>query len=357
MTTSQLAVAIERFVAVAKERGSPDANAPLQYEAFTSTRTLMTAAARCYPGEHRLTAPDEARQGFRSEHCMLALGAIRVIHQAIEGRCIAETTFDSRYLAVHYLVRGRGVVSVGGEVVADLRPGEFMFQINRSPIVRTEMSDGYAAISVHIPIPEGRRFSLRGEGATAERPNPPLKNGLITTAQASFWESHLAYAISHALDSLASGVAAEADDRLLGEYLYLLCSHELARRSQCRDGSNGPAIVPLKLRTAEQYAKMHAAQAPTVEQLAAEAGVSARNLHDLFMRFRGMPPSDFIREERLRGIRQALLRARSGATVSGIAAGWGYQNFGNFAALYRKRFGELPSETLDRREARVATRM
>ena len=356
MTTSQLVVAIDRFVAAAKEQGSSDTKAPLQYEAFTSTRTLMTAAAHCYPGEHCLTAPDEARQGFKSEHCMLALGAIRISHQAIEGRCIAETTFDSRYLAVHYVVSGRAVVSVGGEVVADLRPGEFMFQINRSPIVRTEMSDGYAAISVHIPIPEGRRFSLRGEGATAERPNPSLKNGLITTAQASFWESHLAYAISHALDGLVSGVAAETDDRLLGEYLYLLCSHELARRTQCRDSSS-PAIVPLKLRTAEQYAKMHAAQAPTVEQLAAEAGVSARNLHDLFMRFRGMPPSDFIREERLRGIRQALLRARSGATVSGIAAGWGYQHFGNCAALYRKRFGELPSETLDRREARVATRM
>ena len=353
MTTSQLVVAIERFVSVAKERGSTDPKASLHYEEFASLPAFRAAAARP-PGEHRLTAPDDATAGFRSAHGMLSLGAIRIIYQAIEGRCIAETTFDSRYLAVHYLVRGRCVVSVGGETVADLRPGEFIFQINRSPVVRTEMSDGYAAISLHIPIPEARRFALRGNGASADRAAPSLKNGLVTTSQAAFWESHLAYAIGHALDSLSSGTNADVDDRLLGEYLYLLCSHELARRTQCRDCSTGPAIVPLKLRTAEQYAKAHAASAPTVEQLAQEVGISARNLHDLFIRFRGMAPSDFIREERLRGIRGALLRARPGATVSGIAAGWGYQNFGNFAALYRKRFGELPSETLDHRAAGAA---
>lgn len=342
---------------MARKQGSTEAKAPLQYEAFTSTRALMAAAARCYPDEHRLTAPDEAHDGFHSEHCLLALGAIRVVYQAIDGRCVAETTFDSRYLAVHYLVRGRCVLSVGGEVVADLQPGEFIFQINRSPIVRTEMSDGYAAVSIHIPIPEKRRFALRGDGPVTDQPNPSLRHGLITTAQAAFWESHLAYAIGHALESLSSGTSAEADDRLLGEYLYLLCSHELARRTQSRDCNTGPAIVPLKLRTAEQYAKTHAARAPTVEQLAAEVGVSARNLHDLFIRFRGVAPGDFIREERLRGIRDALLRARPGSTVSGIAAGWGYQNFGNFAALYRKRFGELPSQTLDHRSALAAARM
>jgi len=52
-----------------------------------------------------------------------------------------------------------------------------------------------------------------------------------------------------------------------------------------------------------------------------------------------------VREQRLQGIREELLTASPGATVASIAGAWGYVNLGLFAAAYRRRFGENPSQT------------
>ncbi|MGT2433192.1 helix-turn-helix domain-containing protein [Cupriavidus basilensis] len=41
-----------------------------------------------------------------------------------------------------------------------------------------------------------------------------------------------------------------------------------------------------------------------------------------------------------------LLLAGKGTTVRTVAAAWGYVNLGLFAAVYKQRFGELPSQTL-----------
>jgi len=75
-------------------------------------------------------------------------------------------------------------------------------------------------------------------------------------------------------------------------------------------------------------------------------GVSARTLSGGFRRFRDMTPRDFLREQRLLGVREALARADPRDTVTTVAGRWGYVNFGIFAAICRRRFGERPSDTL-----------
>ena len=54
-----------------------------------------------------------------------------------------------------------------------------------------------------------------------------------------------------------------------------------------------------------------------------------------------------LRDARLAGVRADLLAARPGARD--VAEAWGYAQLGIFAANYRRRFGESPSETLNRR--------
>ena len=54
-----------------------------------------------------------------------------------------------------------------------------------------------------------------------------------------------------------------------------------------------------------------------------------------------------MREQRLRGVRDALLAAGPGDTVASVASNWGYVNFGMFARAYQQRFGELVTEWLD----------
>lgn len=107
-------------------------------------------------------------------------------------------------------------------------------------------------------------------------------------------------------------------------------------------------LAPRHVLAAEQHIREHARQAPTLGELAGAAGVSVRTLNAAFREFRNCTPMQALREARLAGVRAELLVAPAGATVREVAAGWGYANFGLFAAAYRRRFAETPSSTLRR---------
>jgi len=47
-------------------------------------------------------------------------------------------------------------------------------------------------------------------------------------------------------------------------------------------------------------------------------------------------------------VRRDLLRKSPDSSISDVAAGWGFWHRGQFAAVYRRRFGEQPSETVKR---------
>ena len=58
----------------------------------------------------------------------------------------------------------------------------------------------------------------------------------------------------------------------------------------------------------------------------------------------------YLRDARLRQVRQALLRADPEACVTGIAMNSGFAHMGRFSVAYRRQFGESPSQTLKRRK-------
>ncbi len=85
----------------------------------------------------------------------------------------------------------------------------------------------------------------------------------------------------------------------------------------------------------------------TATELAQAVSVSVRSLHDGFRRSVGTSPMAYLRELRLEAVRAELAAAEPGElTVTGAATRWGFLHLGRFAATYRRRFGELPSETL-----------
>ncbi|PZX14575.1 AraC family transcriptional regulator [Celeribacter halophilus] len=107
-------------------------------------------------------------------------------------------------------------------------------------------------------------------------------------------------------------------------------------------------IVPRIIRMAEEYIIEHAADAPTLAEIAQNVDISVRNLTMNFKKFRGCTPGQFLREQRLQAARSEFLSSDQEHTVSQIAASLGYIHMGEFAKAYRKRFGEKPSETLKR---------
>lgn len=109
-----------------------------------------------------------------------------------------------------------------------------------------------------------------------------------------------------------------------------------------------PEIAPRHVRRAEEFIRSHAAEALTLGDIAAAAGVSIRALTDGFRRARNTTPMIFLREQRLLGARAELQQADAVDTVTAIALRWGFGNPGRFAADYRRRFGESPSATMRR---------
>ncbi|WFU12909.1 AraC family transcriptional regulator (plasmid) [Rhizobium sp. CB3090] len=106
------------------------------------------------------------------------------------------------------------------------------------------------------------------------------------------------------------------------------------------------ATTPKQLRRAIDYMHAHLSEPIRLEQIAAEASTSTRSLQNMFQRFRNTTPMAFLQELRLFAVRQELLEAPPGISVMELAQKWGFMHAGRFAISYRKKFGELPSQTI-----------
>ena len=107
--------------------------------------------------------------------------------------------------------------------------------------------------------------------------------------------------------------------------------------------------LPLALARAAEAAREGATV--RVADLARNAGVSVRTLYRASARHLGGPPMTRLRRARLQQVRRRLLAPGPGETVTSAATEWGFFHLGRFSVLYRRHFGEPPSETLCRARA------
>lgn len=118
---------------------------------------------------------------------------------------------------------------------------------------------------------------------------------------------------------------------------------ELLRRTD--DDTHGPEA----LRRALDYIHDHVAELPALADVAAATGVTARTLQLHFLNHLGCTPSHYVRDLRLRRVRDELLHPESDrTTVTEVASSFGFHNLGRFSSLYKEAYGESPSETLRR---------
>ncbi len=83
----------------------------------------------------------------------------------------------------------------------------------------------------------------------------------------------------------------------------------------------------------------------TVAELCTEIGVSAPTLYRAFQEQFGVSPKHYIQIRRLCGARQQLFARKPKESIADVANNWGFWHMGQFAADYRRHFGELPSTT------------
>ncbi|MFD9792672.1 AraC family transcriptional regulator [Streptomyces sp. NPDC059070] len=85
----------------------------------------------------------------------------------------------------------------------------------------------------------------------------------------------------------------------------------------------------------------------TTTELAGIAQVGARWLQEGFRRHMGMSPMAYLRDVRMARVHAELRESEPHRlTVGESAYRWGFTHLGRFADGYRRRYGELPSQTL-----------
>ena len=105
-------------------------------------------------------------------------------------------------------------------------------------------------------------------------------------------------------------------------------------------------VVPRAVAKAIRFMRDNLAVHLTVGEIAIAAATPERTLRRQFRRFTGQSPVAFHRNLRLDAARRALNDDHPDTDITAAAGAHGFSHFGHFTAQYRRRFGELPSETL-----------
>ena len=107
-------------------------------------------------------------------------------------------------------------------------------------------------------------------------------------------------------------------------------------------------VRDLARRRAVECIEAHPHELLTVADLRRAVGVSERTLEYAFRDRYDLTPKAYLRAMRLHGVRRDLRAAAPGDRIVDIANRWGFWHMGQFAADFRRQFGELPSESLAR---------
>jgi AraC-like DNA-binding protein len=114
----------------------------------------------------------------------------------------------------------------------------------------------------------------------------------------------------------------------------------------------GQEVSAARIAGLESWIEGHLDEPLTIGRLCAVSGVGERCLQKEFHSRRGMSPMRFVTERRLAAARERLTRPGPRDDVTSVAVELGFGHVGRFAQLYRKTFGETPSESLKRAASR-----
>jgi AraC-like DNA-binding protein len=106
---------------------------------------------------------------------------------------------------------------------------------------------------------------------------------------------------------------------------------------------------------ARDYIHAHLDRPIAIDDLVSAAFASRRTLYRAFAETLGETPQSYILKLRLNRIRHDLATPEEALrTVTVVSNQWGIAELGRLSARYREQFGELPRETLARRNVALA---
>lgn len=311
--------------------------------ASTDVDDARDTVARIYC-EHRLTP---CERGGRVDAWQNAVRLKRTTLSAMSygGDVRVEPSRLSDFYLLMLPYSGKAEVEAGGRLVA--AHGELGTILNPTEQVAMRWSADCAKLMVRI-----ERAALEQQlSAMLGRPlREPLNFRLAIPKDGpgANWWPFVQLLISHVEHQGRSGANAVSLELLETALLTSLLEGQVHNYSDSLH-SRACTVAPRHVRLVETFIEDHAADPIGIEDLVKASGVSGRALFDGFRRFRDTSPMAHLRTVRLRRVRDDLLSASEGVTVSAVASRWGFFEFGRFAGQYRQLFGETPSQTLRRR--------
>ena len=122
----------------------------------------------------------------------------------------------------------------------------------------------------------------------------------------------------------------------------------LSRREPERFIKNG--IYQENAKKAQDYIEANYQEAVRIEDLCRTCGIGVRSLQRSFREYFDLTITEYVKALRFDAARRELVSSNPEEhTVSTIALSHGHSHLGRFSVEYRQRFGESPSETLERR--------
>jgi AraC-like DNA-binding protein len=251
-------------------------------------------------------------------------------------------------LEAFYLIQipvcGHADVRIGGQTVHS-GPG-LGVALNPRQDSDTQWMQDCEQLMVRVPCAQVEQM----QSALLGRPlNMPIEfHSDIDCTRHPAWLATLAYLVDMAarpIDLSAYPLLAAQVERLVVTTLLTTLPHNFSGARPTRLA----AVLPRHIRRVVDHIDAHPEQPLDPGQLAAIAGVSARSLYAGFRNYCAMTPMQYLHKVRLERVHAELLHAETVRSISHIASNWGFGHLGRFSQDYRARFGELPSQTLQRR--------
>ena len=315
--------------------GVPPALEPF---ALFSTSDPATAERLGTPflGRHRLTPRAGGREAFHATMHAVVLGSVTLGYlQLATATEVALASPTSRYLIIEERSPAAATTTASGTALV-VQPGQPTTVDAPAGGVHLVIVIDQRALLAHL----GRLLGRAADGPLVFDPELDLRAGT-----SSRW--NLAVEMLHAElvergSLLRSGVGqVQLEEFLMSSLLYGQRSTywELLAPAQLRPEHHA-------VRAAKDFIGANLAEPVTSATVAMAAGISPRTLQAAFRTELRTTPTAYIRSRRLELARADLTDAGRGMTVTEIATRWGFTHLGRFAADYRDRFCESPSQTL-----------
>jgi AraC-like DNA-binding protein len=294
---------------------------------------------------HRLTyLTGEHQLNFR--HRRARLGLVELNALQFGGDVMVTASHFPDYYLLQFTLAGSCTLTQGGRTY-DMRAGSVAVINPCRPFTKSWSPDGrQILLRIDRSLLEREMLAWTGRGPTE----------LIEFDQSHAFAMEKVATLTHAVRMLCDDLRGDSTsldhplvrDRIastLASALLVGVPHNQSRAFEAAE----PSIAPASVRRAERYIEENAVKSIGLADVASAAGVSARALQMAFRRFRDTTPMAHLRALRLELARSDLAQAgQDGGSVTSVANAYGLGSLSRFAADYKARFHESPSETLRR---------